>query len=68
MTFILRREQVASASSDGLVQVWSFKPQARPFKFHSHVGPVHDVVFTHDNSKIISCGEDREIKFWKNSV
>lgn len=26
------------------------------------------MLFTADSSKIISCGEDREIKIWKNSV
>lgn len=29
---------------------------------------MNDVVFTSNSSKIISCGDDREIIFWKNSV
>lgn len=29
---------MASGSSDGIVHVWSFKPQIRPFKFVGHVG------------------------------
>lgn len=61
-------KQVVSGGADGIVEVWSFKPQIRPFKFIGHKGPVNDVIFTADSSKIISCGEDREIKIWKNSV
>jgi len=52
-------KQVVSGGADGIVEVWSFKPQIRPFKFVGHKGPVNDVIFTADSSKIISCGEDR---------
>jgi centriolar protein POC1 len=66
--FIRFRRQVVSGGADGVVEVWNFKPQIRPFKFSGHKGPVNDVHFTKDASRVISCGEDREICFWKNSV
>lgn len=53
------RKQVVSGGADGIVEVWNFKPQIRPFKFVGHKGPVNDVLFTADSSKIISCGDDR---------
>lgn len=55
----LFRKQVVSGGSDGIVEVWNFKPQIRPFKFVGHKGPVNDVLFNADSSKIISCGDDR---------
>ena len=57
-----------SGGADGLVEVWNFKPQIRPFKFVGHKGQVNDVLFNADSSKVISCGDDREIRIWKNSV
>jgi WD40 repeat protein len=51
-----------------LVEVWNFKPQIRPFKFVGHKGQVNDVLFNSDSTKVISCGDDREIRIWKNSV
>ena len=50
------------------MEVWSFKPQLRPFKFVGHKGPVHDVVFNEAATKVYSCGEDRDIRIWKNTV
>lgn len=60
--------QVASGSDDGLVYVWNFLPQKRPFKFVGHKGAVYDVHFTPDGESIVSAGEDRQIRIWKNSV
>lgn len=51
-----------------MVEVWNFKPQIRPFKFVGHKGQVNDVLFNADSTKVISCGDDREIRIWKNSV
>lgn len=53
------RKQIVSCGSDGLVEVWSFKPQIRPFKFVGHKGSVNDVLFNSDSTKVYSCGEDR---------
>ena len=50
---------MVSGGSDGLVEVWNFKPQIRPFKFVGHKGQVNDVLFNADSSKVISCGDDR---------
>lgn len=50
------RKQVVSGGADGLVEVWSFKPQIRPFKFVGHKGPVNDVLFNADGTKVFSCG------------
>ena len=49
-------KQVVSGGADGLVEVWSFKPQIRPFKFVGHKGPVNDVIFNADATKVFSCG------------
>lgn len=65
---IHHRKQVVSGGADGLVQVWSFKPQIRPFKFVGHKGPVNDVLFNAEATRVYSCGEDREIRIWKNTV
>lgn len=62
------RKQVVSGGIDGIVEVWNFKPQIRPFKFTGHKGAINDVLFNADSTKVISCGDDREIKIWKNSV
>jgi centriolar protein POC1 len=62
-----QRKQVVSGGIYGIVEVWNFKPQIRPFKFTGHKGPVNDVLFNADSTKVISCGDDREIKIWKNS-
>jgi centriolar protein POC1 len=62
------RKQIVSGGADGLVEVWNFKPQIRPFKFAGHKGQVNDVLFNADSTKVISCGDDREIRIWKNSV
>lgn len=59
---------MVSGGADGLVEVWNFKPQIRPFKFVGHKGQVNDVLFNADSTKVISCGDDREIRIWKNSV
>lgn len=68
VSLIPRRKQIVSGGADGLVEVWNFKPQIRPFKFVGHKGQVNDVLFNADSSKVISCGDDREIRIWKNSV
>lgn len=59
---------MVSGGADGLVEVWNFKPQIRPFKFVGHKGTVNDVLFNSNSTKVISCGDDRDIKIWKNSV
>jgi centriolar protein POC1 len=53
------RKQVVSGGSDGVVEVWNFKPQIRPFKFTGHKGQVNDVLFNANSTKIISCSDDR---------
>jgi centriolar protein POC1 len=59
MNTILFRKQVVSGGADGIVEVWNFKPQIRPFKFIGHKGAVNDVLFNADSTKVISCGDDR---------
>jgi len=49
-------KQVVSGGNDGLVLVWSFRPQIRPFKFTGHKGPVHDVLMNAASTKVYSCG------------
>jgi centriolar protein POC1 len=50
---------MVSGGADGLVEVWNFKPQIRPFKFVGHKGTVNDVLFNANSTKVISCGDDR---------
>lgn len=56
---MLLRKQVVSGGADGIVEVWNFKPQIRPFKFVGHKGAVNDVLINADSTKVISCGDDR---------
>ena len=41
--------QVASASNDSLVYIWSFDPTQRPFKFAGHKGHVNAITFSPDS-------------------
>ena len=48
------RKQLVSGGADGLVEVWNFKPQIRPFKFVGHKGQVNDVIFNADSNDFFS--------------
>ena len=40
----------------------------RPYKFHGHVGAINEVVFSPDGNSLVSVGDDKLIRIWKNSM
>lgn len=40
----------------------------RPYKFYGHKGSINSVCFSPDGKNIMSVGDDKNIRIWKNSV
>ena len=57
-------KQVISASLDGTVMVWNFKPSLRPYRFIGHKGPVYDLAVSPNGQMIASCSQDETIRLW----
>ena len=54
----------ASCSNDGLIKVWSAKGEL-DVEMHGHTSFVYGVA-TLENGDLISCGEDRTVRVWRD--
>jgi eukaryotic-like serine/threonine-protein kinase len=57
--------RIASASSDGTVQVWDAMSGQHGFIYRGHRGPVQTVAWSPDGTKIASGGTDQTVQAWQ---
>ena len=53
---------------DGVLYVWSLRPNKKTYKFMGHKGPINDVCFNSDGSLIASASKDETVKVWSNNM
>ncbi len=66
--FTPNMKQSISASENGNIFVWNFKPQMRPFKFHGHKGAITDLAINPEGNIIASSSTDQTVRLWTNTV
>lgn len=55
---------LASASTDGSIQVWEAATGREICEYHGHSENVHEILWSSDGTYIISCGVDHTIQIW----
>ena len=61
-------KQSISGTENGIIFVWNFKPQMRPFKFSSHKGAITDIAINPLGDIIASSSTDQTVRLWTNGV
>lgn len=55
----------ATASNEKLVRLFDLnKPDAGPQKFAGHTGALRHVYFLHNDTRLVSCADDRSVRVW----
>ncbi|MDQ2907211.1 MAG: protein kinase [Chloroflexota bacterium] len=57
-------QKIASASSDGSVQVWRAQDGKHLFMYRGHKGPVYSVTWSPDGQALVSAGRDGTAQVW----
>ena len=59
---------VAAGSFDGFVRIWDAATGTLVTRLKGHVSTVYSVAFTPDGKGLVSCSEDKTLKYWEFSV
>jgi WD40 repeat protein len=62
VAFRPKKDQIAVASSEGLVLLLDVKDKMRSWKSHS--GPVHRLTFSPAGGRLVTAGADKAVKIW----
>lgn len=55
---------IASASADGEMRLWDLSTKKCTQKWQGHDGFVRGLTYSPDGDKLISCSDDKTVKFW----
>jgi WD repeat and SOF domain-containing protein 1 len=60
----LKLSSIASAAADGELRLWDLSLRKCTAKWQGHNGFVRGLAYSTDGSKLLSCADDKTVKFW----
>lgn len=66
VVFASNMKHCLSASEDGMIKAWSFKPQSRPNEFMGHKAAIHQILYHPSGKYVASASSDETVKLWAN--
>jgi WD40 repeat protein len=59
---------IAAGNDSGRLSVWDTRSGKQLLKAQGHIGRITSLAFSHDGSRILTCGEDGKAKVWDIST